>query len=474
MPSLFHTLNIGSEALYATRQGVDTTGHNIANAQTPGYSRQRLNLTQRTPLDVRNLIIGNGVLTQNITRAHDKFIEKQMNLANHQVGQSRAFHDSLKSVEAIFAPELEGSVSDEISNFFNSIQDLSSFPEDFTVRTSVFENAKSLCNAFKRVDGSLRDVRSGIDSQLVHMTESLTHNLKEIAALNVNIQSFEMGREETANDLRDQRDRLLREVSEKIDCHYFVDKFGMVVIRGPKEVTLVEGANASTIDIRREDSNDGMMDIVCTDWEGLTTRSIGEDIKGGELSGILKVRDEEIPNALAWNNQLASELAESFNQIHRQGFGVRDFNRQLGRDFFKLSADPSAVAAELDLNDVIYESVDAISTGSSALAPGDNVIANQLASLKENKILNDKQANFQEYYSNFIGSLGITVKRAEDAHQANELVVEDLSRRRESITGVSLDEEATNLLKWQTCFAANSKVITTVDEMLDTVLSLKR
>lgn len=474
MPSLFHTLNVGAEALYATRQGVDTTGHNIANAQTPGYSRQKVNITQRTPLDVRNLVIGNGVFVQNITRAHDKFIEKQMNVANQDAGRSRAFHDSIKLVESIFSPELEASVADEMTHFFNSIQDLSNFPEDFTVRTSVLESAKNLCASFKRVDNNLRDVRTGINEELLHKTEGLSRNLKEIADLNVKIQMLEVGHEETANDLRDQRDRLLRDVSQQIDCNYFVDKFGMVVVRGPKEVTLVEGGNASTIGVRRDDSNSGMFDVVCTDWEGLTTRSISDGITGGELNGVLKVRDEEITKAIDTNNQLAMVLAESFNDIHRNGFGIRDFSREVGRNFFKIPIEKDLVAAELDLDDVIYESVDAIATGSTPLAPGDNVIANKLSLLKENKILGNNDTNFHEFYANYIGSLGVTVKRAENTQQANDLLVDDLSRRREAVSGVSLDEEATNLLKWQTCFAANSKVITTVDEMLDTVLSLKR
>lgn len=474
MPSLFHTLNIGSEALYATRQGVDTTGHNIANAQTPGYSRQRVNITQRTPLDVHNLVIGNGVYVDTITRSHDKFIERQINVANQDVGRSRAFAEAMKTMEIIFSPELQSSVSDELTSFFNAVQDLSGFPEDYTVRTSVVESAKNVCASFRRVDVDLKDVRDGVNERIFHTAEGLTQNLKEIASLNIKIQTLEAGQRETANDMRDQRDRILREVCQQIDCNYYQDKNGMLVLRGPKEVTLVDAGNSSTISVSRNSGNDGMYDIKCTDWEGKTTRDITAGISGGEMRALLDVRDDDIPRILDANNEMAATFVESFNTIHRQGYGIKDFSEKVGRNFFKEPSSFETAAYEMELDDVIYESVDAIAAASSPEAPGDNVIANQLALLKDKKVFGPGDTNFQEFYSNYVGALGLTVVRAEHTQQANDILIEDLTRRREAISGVSLDEEATNLLKWQTCFAANSKVITTVDEMLDTVLSLKR
>src|SRR4051812_13029401 len=115
MPSLFHTLNVGSESLYATRQGVDTAGHNIANAQVEGYSRQRINLKQRDPLQVGNLLIGNGNYVGNIARLHDNFIEKQINRAGADFGKAKMKADAMKQLEVVFSPELNASVADEVS-----------------------------------------------------------------------------------------------------------------------------------------------------------------------------------------------------------------------------------------------------------------------------------------------------------------------------------------------------------------------
>jgi flagellar hook-associated protein 1 FlgK len=166
MPSLFHTLNLGSEALYATRQGVDTTGHNIANAQVEGYSRQRVNLKQRDPLERNNLMIGNGVYVGSISRLHDKFIENQINRANQEGGFASARAEGMKNLEVIFSPQMSASISDEMSGFFNSMGDLSNFPEDFTVRTAVVESARNLTASFRRVDSDLKEARGALNERV--------------------------------------------------------------------------------------------------------------------------------------------------------------------------------------------------------------------------------------------------------------------------------------------------------------------
>ena len=161
MAGLKHTLNVGSESLFASRQGVDTTGHNIANAHTDGYSRQRVNLETRVPSQSRGVVIGNGVFVKNIDRAHDKFLEKQVNLSNQKSGYSEGRLDTMKPIENIYSPELNTTVSDQMNNFFNAIQNLSSFPEELAVRSQVREAAIDLTSSFQNVDASLESSKSG-------------------------------------------------------------------------------------------------------------------------------------------------------------------------------------------------------------------------------------------------------------------------------------------------------------------------
>jgi flagellar hook-associated protein 1 FlgK len=470
---LNHTLNVGAESLYATRQGVDTAGHNIANAQVDGYSRQRINLRQREPLQQRGLLIGNGAYVGNITRHHDQFVENQLTKAKQSMGRAEARAEGLKSIEVIYSPELNASVADEVTSFFNNLENLSNFPEDYTVRTSVVETGKNVAAAFRRVDMDLKAQRSGLNERIAQTTAETTDRLRQIADLNIKIQTAEAGMDQNANDMRDQRDRLVREVSDAIDIHYYEDQHGMMVVRGPSETTLVDAGNAGILTVARNEDNAGLFNVVITDWNGNMTRNVTEKLSGGTLAANVELRDKDLPNLIAKNNEMAYGFATNFNEVHRQGYGLKQYAEVQGRDFFRPPTALATAAQDIDLDDAVTTSNDAIAAASSQLAPGDNVVMNQLIKLKDAKLFAG-QASLNEFYANYTGALGLDTLRADHIREASSIQVEDLNRRREAISGVSLDEEATNILKWQANFTASSKLITTIDEMYDTVLSLKR
>jgi flagellar hook-associated protein 1 FlgK len=474
MGGLFHILGVGSESLHVSRQGVDTAGHNIANAQVEGYSRQRVNVTQREPSQTGGHVLGNGAYIQTIRRAHDQWNESQLNRANQELGVSTAKHDALKALEGVYSPELAAGVSDELTNFFNALQELSNNPEDLTVRTNVREAAKNLTQAFRRVDSDLERHRLDLNEKINQEANLVTDRLGAISRLNVRIRELEAMPGASANDLRDQRDSLLRELTTKLDVHYYEDQHGMVFIRGPRNATLVDGGNAVKVHTNPNGKNGGMHDILITDWEGSMTRNVTDALGAGEMAGLMEVRDRVIPGLMSKNHEMAATLADNFNATHRNGFGLKNFSETSGRNFFGGISDVGKAASQISLDSAIAETTDAISAASSPLAPGDNVVINDLLRLKDARLLGDGDATLHDFYANYIGNLGTEVVRARHIHEANDIVVADLKSKREAVSGVSLDEEAMNLMKWQANFTASSKVITTVDEMLDTVLSLKR
>lgn len=474
MPGLFHILSIGSEALQASRQGVDTTGHNIANAQVEGYSRQRVNVKPRDPLQAGNYWIGNGVLVGDVTRSHDKFIEAQLSKAKQDGGQAATLHDGWKSIELIFSPELNATVPDEISGFFGSLEDLGASPDDPVVRSAVVEKAKDLVLSFRRVDSDLRNQKAGLEEKVKIVTADISGKLKEIAALNLKVQVSEAGSPETACDLRDQRDKLVRELSGQIDIQYYEDKNGMTFIRGPGQVTLVDGVNAASLGVNSNPDNVGHADIVVMDWENHRPRAITSKIENGSLKALIDLKDTEVTRLIENNNKMAYAFTKNFNAIHRTGFGLRSYAENTGRNFFREPSSLESAATDIDLDDAIISSIDAISVASTPLSSGDNVVLNRLIKLKDAKILEDESMDLNEFYSSFAGSMGLRVTRAAHFEEVSGLIAEDLTRRREAVAGVSLDEEATNMLKWQANFTASSKIITTCDEMIETVLGLKR
>lgn len=141
---LFHTLGIGEHALHASRQGVDTASHNIANANVEGYSRQRVDVRSRAPLFMHGVVIGSGAYVKDVTRSHNQFVERQINRAHQLSGEATGRFEALKTLEPVFSPDLASGVGDEITNFFNSLQDLSMSPEDTAIRTSVRESGRNV------------------------------------------------------------------------------------------------------------------------------------------------------------------------------------------------------------------------------------------------------------------------------------------------------------------------------------------
>lgn len=475
MGGLYHTLNIGAESLFASRQGVDTAGHNIANAQTEGYSRQRVNLEQRVPSETRGVLIGNGVFVKNITRAHDHFVERQLNDTNQNMGRSSARFESLKAIEGIFSPELNNTLATELDRFFNSLQDLSNFPEELTARTAVRENAQNVVDSFKRIDNSLKVQREDINNRIQGEVQEISTMLQEIAKLNVAIKTAETSASPEVSDLLDQQDKVLRELTGRIDINYYRGEHGTVVVRGPQETLLVDRGFPARFDVVRSQGADGaMFDVVIEDGSAHEPTIATRINKKGRLAGLIDVRDRVLPQLIENNDKMAEALAEQINHVHRKGYGLQQFKETTGRDFFEFSADSLNSAAKIKIGSMVEESTDAISIASSPNAPGDNVYVNDLLRIKETRVMDEGRATLQEYYSNYVGVFGLDVVRSEQIMQADDTLVKNLEARRDSISGVSMDEEATNLLKWQANFTASSKVITTIDEMLETVLQLKR
>lgn len=474
MGGLFHSLGVGSEALFTNRQGVDTTAHNIANAQTEGYSRQDVHIQQRDPTLVRGHPIGNGVYVGSIKRSHNKFIERQLNEHHSAKGESDKVHEALQEFQLIFSPEMNSTIAQEISEFFASLQIASNMPDDLTARTAVIDQARNVAAAFKSVDKELKLNRDGLNQTVMHEAKELSDITKQIASLNVRINELEVGGNSEANDLHDQRDAMVSKLASKININYYTDKEGLLVIRGPNESLLVERGLYSTFDVSRNPQNDGQYDLMVNAFDGDSSKNISSGIQSGSLAGILHVRDNIAKGLINDTSELAYSFVNEVNAVHRTGFGLNDYKMSQGRDFFSPIGNGADAAMNIEVTDLIANSTDAISFGSSPNAVGDNVVVNDLLRLRDKRVLDNNNASFVDYYANYVGVLGSEAVRSRHKAETDNIVFSDILARKEGVSGVSLDEEAAQMIKWQTSFTASSKVITTVDEMIETVLGLKR
>ncbi len=472
MSGLTHSLNISSQSLYNSQQGIDTTSHNIANAQTEGYSRQDLRLKQREPFLKQGVLIGDGAYIGSIYRSRDKFIDKQMNETRSTLGRSEGRYTALAELESFYGPEMGSNLTSEMDNFFESLQNLSTNPEEITIRTSLQERGKSLAFAFNQTDRNLKNYRNNINEKIRDSIDGVNTTLANIAQLNTKIRESEFGEQRVSNDMRDQRDLLVHKLSESIGISYYEDRSGMTTIRADDGSLLVDRGYACQFGVRKNDA--GLYDVLVLDGEGDEIRNVSSRLKRGTVGALLDVRDNVATKMIDQNDNLAYEFVSQINAIHRQGFGLGEYDLTDSRDFFEHLNQASGAGQSIKLDDVIASSTNAISAASTAQTVGDNIVANRLILLKNQRTMANGTASFNEFYANGIGILGAETARSLQARDADKILFADLKAQSENVSGVSLDEEATNMMKWHANFTASSKMIKTIDEMTETVLSLKR
>ncbi len=472
--SLQHILSMGSESLQNARLGVDVTGHNIANAHTPGYSRQRVDLEPKHPIDFGNHVIGDGAKVASVSRAHDKFLEVQLRKEKQNNGLSTALSKGLEKLETLFNPELSSTVRDRLDNFYNAMRELSTYPEEPSVRMHMVETAMGLTQSINTAHLNVVTIQNDATEEIKGNLEVLNIKLDEIAKLNQSIKEMAPGIPAQANDLEDKRDILIKEVAELIPLNAYKDENDNYALRGPGGLLLVEGPKAAQMTMENITDEPSNPRIMLRDLSGPGSRDVTDKFDGGKIGGLVEVRDKHAQYVRNMLNTMASQFGENFNTIHRQGFGIGAYGEQSGRDFFENHDGSYGEPAQgIAVSTLMTAEPEAIATGLTMGATGDNVIINELVKSFYEPTF-EGNSTVTGLYDKIVGKLGINTMHAKEDLNASTIVLAQLEGQREATAGVSLDEEAANLLKYQHLFTASSRVITTVDEMFKTVLDLKR
>lgn len=472
--TLHHILNMGSESLQNSRSGVDITGHNISNAQTPGYSRQLLNLETKWPIEYGLQVFGDGARIQSIRRAHDKFIEGQLRREVQIQSRTETLADGLKEIENLFNPDLTSTIRDRFTSFVNSIRELANYPEEPSVRINMIENGKALSQAFNAAHASIVQIQTDANEQIKQNIQLVNQKIAEVAKLNGQIREMGAGNLSDVNDLEDRRDKLIKEIGTICDINVYHDKNDQITIRGPYECLLVEGNLSSRFRIEDVYTLKNRPEVLVSEFEKERFFEMTKSIKKGKMGALLEIRDKFAQGVRDELNFLAKGFADAFNEIHEKGYGTHDMKELKGRSFFAGIDGPGEPAQDIEVDLGIVFNPNAVGAAMSSDTPGDNVVANKLIKLFYEPIFDDKTITVTGLYDKMISKVGIAALRTKEEAKASQIVYDRIKAHRESVAGVSLDDEAANLLKYQHLFTASSRVITTADEMYKTVLDLKR
>jgi flagellar hook-associated protein 1 FlgK len=454
-------LSIGRKALMAQQKGINVTGNNIANVNTPGYSRQRLNLSSDVPVMTGSGLMGSGVTANKVERVYQRFLGVQINNETQSLGQWEAHKDALERVEMIFNESGGYGLNQVMSEFWNAWQDLTNNPSGSVERTVLVAKSEMLTATFSKNYEDLQKIQRDIDWNIEGAVEEINRLSENMVDLNQKIIQVESGGH-MANDYRDQRDLVLKELSELIDINSFEDANGGVTVSVGSGQALVEGTH--TYKLSTQANADGHQDVTWLDSSGNTV-IISNNISKGKLKGWLDARDVDIDNSLNKLDTLAQNLMTEVNSLHATGYGL---DGSTGNDFFT----GTALATGIQVNQLIANDTNLIAAAEGIDKPGDNGNAIAIANLQEALTMNGTTATFGAYYDSMVSDAGLAVQQATSYYDHQSQMVLQVENYRESISGVSIDEEAVNLIKYQNAYQAAAKLITTADEMMETVLAM--
>ena len=556
--NIFSTLSSAKLGLLAQQLAIEVTGQNVANIETEGYSRQDVSFEANTP---RGHIkygglhqIGTGVRIASIERAHDQFLFTQIMDEGDLTGSTKVKKEIFEQLEVLFNEGSGRSLNDALSLFFSSIHDLATNARGLPERVDLISKAEHLASTFNQTGNQLFTIQRNIDARIETEVAEINTLTTQIGKLNESIHANEPTSQYKANDLRDNRDRLVKELSKKIDIQLVQESDNQISLTLKDGTALVLKDQVFDLSTSINANNESFNDVYID--SGSTTKNITSTIKGGELRGYLDMRDTKVESVLDKMNILSGSFIQEFNSIHREGFGI---DGSSGLDFFTpldvtvdhdadntgtavvsmTNASPTTVSVdefeiaftgsnEFTLNNlttnassgtftfttgstfnikdgfavaisgtaasgdkvtfsVSEDAASLMSVSSTITADGQKIAAGTttngdggnallMAGLQNELVFNSvtwssESGSFtiDEYYNAVVSTIGIKSFSAQAILRQQEGVMLQLNSRRESISGVSIDEEMIKMIKFQQAYNASARMISIVDEMLDTL-----
>jgi flagellar hook-associated protein 1 FlgK len=424
---------IALSALAVSQQEMETTSNNVANANTPGYTREVSVVAAGDPVEIGSLSVGTGVVLDKIESLRDSMLQIQINQATQQNSSLNASLQQLKQIQTQFASSTSG-IGADISNFFNSLQQLSPNPSDLTLRQGVLTAADTLATDFNTAAQNLQTQRANVDQNVVQTVTEVNSLTSQIASVDQQISNLQ-SINQAPGALVDQQNNLIQQLSALVDVQVIPTGQGITVATA-NGTTLVSGSQSTAL--TTQVGSNGMHDIMAG------AQDITSSLTGGSLAGLIQIRDQEISSIGTSLDQLASGLATALNTANAQGY---DLNGNQGGNIF---APPPAGGVGAAAAMTVTMTDPALVAASSDGTSGSN---GNLANLSA--VANQAVANGQtpiDAYSTLVGQIGNTTSNTSaDADASN-------------------DEEASNLIQYQTAYQAAARVVTTVNLlMLDAV-----
>ena len=464
MSSLFAGLHIGERALQAQQFALETTQRNITNANTPYYSRQRVNFIPGDPIGFGAIAPGGGVISVSADAFRNRFIDYRVTQELQPQGENDAVIAALDQVDALLNESDGKGLQAALSEFFASFSSLSNAPEDRSLRRQVLVSAQGLAHEFVRVYEGLQSIQTSNDRAVADTVSEINSTTSAIAELNSRIAQAHGLDSNEEFALRDQRQAMLDKLAGLVDVSYWETESGAVTLATAGGAILVAEDNSYQMAAVTQPGTSYLQIVV--GGENITS-----DIGSGKLGGLIKVRDSMLPDYLARLDDMAASLIESVNTQHALG---ADLAGQQGGSFFTpftplIPGSDSGAARSIS---VAITDPAKIAAAGLTEGPGSNANARLLAGIGDSKIVGSGTATLEQYYSDLVFIAGSQASTAKAASETQSNILLQLQNQRDSISGVNLDEEAVNIIKYQKAYQASARYITVLNDLTEEVLGI--
>lgn len=454
---------------------MNVTGENVANANTDGYTRRRITLSADSPAigglqtSIRPAIsVGAGISAVAYERVRDGLLEKASWEAQSALGFSQEEHRITAALESLFPASGPGSLDSLLGDFWDSWSTLANNPTDNGVRLTVRSSAEALAGALNQIDARITDLTQQTTGELKSGLKRTNGLLEEIASLNSTI---ETARAQGTPDLEaeDRRDTAIKELGAFAPVRVNQDSKGgyNVSING---MTVVQASTWVSLDL----DTSGTTPQVVFSGTGVTYKA--SDPSSGQIGAWLTMVSDTLPNTRGQLDTLAKGLVTDVNALHAAPYDDNGNPQSPAPNFFHYSVDASSIengvtAATIRVSDEVAADASIIGTPGSFTATGDE-IAFAISELRGLGLTGLGGDTAEHFAINLVSGVGARVQKASARATSQQAVADHLDALAKGKSGVSLEEEMTNLIRYQQTFAASSRVLNTVDEMMSTLLSI--
>ncbi|WP_108664240.1 flagellar hook-associated protein FlgK [Euzebya rosea] len=451
MPSTFSGLSVASSALAAQRRAIEATGHNIANVNTPGYSRQRVDLAaidgSSIALHAGSHYQAGGVDVAAQTRIVDQFLVNRVNTERAALGLADERQVTLERLELAFAEPGEFGLSSELQQFWSAWDTAALTPEDEAARAALLQRGAAVVERFQSLSHEFDEMQGDVIQRAEATVTDINGIAHQLADLNIAI-SAATDAGTVPNDLLDQRDQLVRTLSEHVGVSARTDNNGLLSVSiGGAAVVAAGRVNEVSLDT--------------TNAGGVVLRIANSPVPlrptGGRIEGLLQSTNVLIPEHQARIDALAVQLADVVNSQHRQG---QDLDGNAAGNFFAATG-----ARDFTLDAAVLGRPRAIGLAAAGAGAFDGTNAVRMAELA------GLGGGPDDAYRAVIAELGVAAQTANQRLVLQESLTTQFDAQREAVSGVSIDEEMSNLVAFQQAYDASARFLTAIDEMIDRLIN---